>query len=115
MLLAGFDNMLSVDFCGSKAAEYFGQIADAVCVLLPGVDLLETLDAHNQFFRRILTKFRSRLPQGSSLTLVVRSVGSLDYAAEETVTRYMTELWKDIDPNVSNTFLQVTTYFSTQF
>jgi hypothetical protein len=107
-LFAGFDKMFSVDFCGGKAAEYFGQIADTICIFLPTVDLIETLNAHDQFLRRIFTKFHSRMHrQSCSLALVIRSPIPVDAATEEAALRYLQELWNDIDPNVSNVLTEV--------
>jgi hypothetical protein len=108
VLLAGFPSMFSVDFCGSKAADFFGVAADAMCIILPDVDLFDTLYAHDQFFRRIFTKFNSRLTKQSSpsLVLLVRSPTVLDVNVKEKALVYLSDIWKDINPTVSK-FLQL--------
>lgn len=99
ILLSKFDSMFSVNFCGCKAAEYYGLISDSLCVVLPEIDLEETLDAHDQFFRRILAKLNARDSQEQRVPLIflVNSSKSLQQSTIDEITHFMDSIWKDIN------------------
>jgi len=93
--------MYSVDFCGSKAAEYFGLVSDSICIIAPGVDLLDTLDAHDQFFRRLLIRLQARsLTAPISVTFLVDAAQALEASVKEKISSYIINIWKDIDEKV---------------
>lgn len=106
VLLSKFDSMFSVDFCGCKAAEYYGLVTDSLCVVLPEIDLEETLDAHDQFFRRILAKLsvRDSSEQRVPLVFLVKSSNSVQQSIVDRITNFVESIWTDVNSQVVHAF-----------
>ena len=119
VLLSKFDSMFSVNFCGCKAAEYYGLITDCLCVVLPEIDLEETLDAHDQFFRRILAKLntRDRREQRVPMVFLINSPNSVQQPIIDQITNFIGSIWKDINSMVSSncTFYSLSCVFHFSF
>ena len=92
--------MFSLNFCGSKAAEYFGLVSNSICIVLPGIDLVETLEANEQFLRRALTKLSSRKAERVSLVFLINSSESAGQATAQRVTQFVQNIWSDVDGQV---------------
>ena len=119
VLLSKFDSMFSVNFCGCKAAEYYGLITNCLCVVLPEIDLEETLDAHDQFFRRILAKLntRDRREQRVPMVFLINSPNSVQQPIIDQITNFIGSIWKDINSMVSSncTFYSLSCVFHFSF
>lgn len=60
MLLAHYDSMFSSKFCGSKAVDFVGSLANTLVVVLPEQEIAEVLSGHDQTMRRLATAIRRR-------------------------------------------------------
>ena len=108
VLLSTFDSMFSASFCGCKAAEYTGLVSDAICVVVPEVDLTETLDAHDQLFRRMFAKLNSKkMSQPVPFIVVLTSPGKIEDDMSDNVQRYLESVWKDINNQVLSCILSL--------
>ena len=105
ILLSKFDSMFSANFCGCKAAEYFGEVVDSLCVVLPETDLEDTLEAHDQFFRRILAKLSAceKTEQRMPFVFLINSSRPVQQTTVNQVTNFIESIWKDIGSLVSCT------------
>ena len=102
-LYTAFESMYSAKFCGSKAADYCGSVANCVFVLLSGKDSSETLNGYDQLFRRMLTKIHASSSPVRSLTFFVKLEGPSGGASgvdiggvTQEITRRLNDIWVDL-------------------
>lgn len=63
-------------FCGAKAIDYCGSVSSQVCILLPVLDIEESLAGYDQIFRRLFLKAVVQKKKLDLVVLVDNSVGS---------------------------------------
>jgi hypothetical protein len=83
MLYAVFDQVISTAFCGSKAIDYFAEIADTICLWIPEEGWSEALIFYEQLFRRLALKASQLHDQEKRLNicLVLESSKKLNTSA----------------------------------
>ena len=91
--------MYSSKFCGSKAADFCGAVSSSIYILVSAKDLTETLDGHDQIFRRIIKKLQINGSSLNSINFVVKvesgdSTVSNEFSAE--ISPRLSEIWNDI-------------------
>ena len=95
--------MYSEEFCGSKAADYLGLISSSINIVLSGIDIIETLEANDQLFRRILSKLSSRDESNKvSINFLIRSKDSslLSAKLNQEIENFINSIIVDISDEV---------------
>ena len=91
--------MYSSKFCGSKAADFCGAVSSNIYILVSAKDLTETLDGHDQIFRRIIKKLQINGSPLNSIDFILKvesgdSTVSNQFSAE--ILDRLSEIWNDI-------------------
>lgn len=101
-LYASFSSMFSTKFCGSKAADFCGAVSSSIYILVSAKDLAETLNGHDQIFRRIIKKLQVNGSPLKSINFMVK-VESGDNVAPEMFSAHiqerLSEIWDDMAGN----------------
>ena len=95
-LYANFDSMFSAQFCGSKAADFCGSVSSNIFVLVSARDLTETLQGHDQIFRRMMTKLKLAASPLQSITFVVKAEAAESGNWESEIQDRLSEIWGDV-------------------
>jgi hypothetical protein len=101
VLNCGFDKLVSSKFCGVKAIEYCSAIADSICFISPGIDLVESLAGYDQIFRVLFSKLT--LPgRKLNIRFLVDAKKEDDANMEKHILTYLQSVWDDVVEKVPN-------------
>ena len=100
VLLAHYDSMFSSKYCGSKAVDFVGSLANTLVIVLPQQEIADVLSGHDQTMRRLATAIRRRSAaaggcQIKNVFFLSTREGSARSSSEE-VNQAFDGIWGDV-------------------
>lgn len=94
--MAQYDCMYSSTYCGSKAADFLGSIANTLMVVLPPGEASEIMSAHDQTLRRLANAIKNRVHTAMPVKALYFLTADSESRAAEDVNQAFESVWSDV-------------------